>query len=322
MTTTAAPTATAPATPQTRSQWQLFRRRFFRHRLAMLGLIIIIGLFVICFGARWIAPYRRNGIDLGSPASGNGGSGSGSLLDDLLRRQDSSGQGTGPSKAHWFGTDVLGRDYLTEILYAGQISLKVGLAVAVLSTSFGTALGSLAGYFGKAVDQTISRVIDLFLIVPSIALLAVAIQKLGQSDTTVILALAGLGWMTVARVVRGQAYALREREFVDAARIAGASSRRIIFRHLLPNMIGPVMVAATFNMAAAIVAESTLSFLGYGIQPPKTSWGNMLSAAEEFAGTSKAYLLYFPGLLILLTVLAANFLGDGLRDAFDPQARR
>lgn len=314
---TADPSTNQPGDAPSRSQWQLFRRRFFRHRLAMAGLVIVIGLFVVCFGARWIAPYPRNRINLGDPSAGGG-----SLLDDLLKNQEAGTQGARPSSEHWFGTDILGRDYLTEILYAGQISLKIGASVAFLSTTVGTFLGAVAGYFGKTIDQAVSRLIDLFLIIPSIALLAVAIQKLGQRDSTIIFALAGLGWMTVARVVRGQTYALREREFVDAARVAGASSWRIIFRHLLPNMLGPVLVAATFNMAAAIVAESTLSFLGYGIQPPKTSWGNMLSAAEEFAGTSKAYLLYFPGLFILLIVLGANFLGDGLRDAFDPQAKR
>jgi peptide/nickel transport system permease protein len=317
-----------------RSQWQLFRRRFVRHRLAMAGLVMLVLLFVVCFGARRIAPYDRNEIHLGiesteQTADANGGGGD--LLDQLLKEQEAkaagtfderNGQGKRPSAIHWFGTDVLGRDYLTEILFAGQISLKIGVAVAVASTVVGAVVGATAGYFGRWADQLLMRLTDLFLIVPAIAILAIALKKFGQTDSTIILVLAGLSWMTIGRIVRGQTLALKEREFIDAARVAGASSWRIIFRHLLPNMIGPITVAATFNMAAAIIAESTLSYLGYGVQPPKTSWGNMLSAASEFTGSDKSYLLYFPGLFVLLTVLAINFIGDGLRDAFDPQTGR
>jgi len=283
--------------PVARSQWQLFRRRFLRHRLAMLGLAILVFLIVVCFGAKWIAPYPRNDIDLLSI-------------------------GQAPSREHWFGTDSAGRDFLTEVLYAGQISLKIGLSVALLSTLFGAAVGAIAGYFGRAVDQILMRLTDLLLIVPAIAIMALALKKFGGTDRTVTLVLAGIFWMQIARVVRGQVLALREREFVDAARVAGASSSRIIVRHLLPNMVGPLAVNASLAMALAIVTESTLSFIGFGVQPPKTSWGLLLSNGEEFVGTDKAYLIYFPGLAILLTVLAINFLGDGLRDAFDPQSKR
>jgi peptide/nickel transport system permease protein len=322
------------AEAKARTQWQLFRRRFVRHRLAMVGLVMLVLLFIVCFGARWIAPYDRNEINLGledtteQTAEGQGG---GDLLDQLLKEQEAKaagtfderhGQGRQPSAVHWFGTDILGRDYLTEILFAGQISLKIGVAVAVVATVVGALIGAIAGYFGRWADQLLMRLTDLFLIVPAIAILAIALKKFGQTDFTIILVLAGLSWMTVGRVVRGQTMALKEREFVDAARVAGASSWRIIFRHLLPNMIGPITVAATFNMAAAIIAESTLSYLGYGVQPPKTSWGNMLSSASEFTGSDKSYLLYFPGLFVLVTVLAINFIGDGLRDAFDPQTGR
>jgi peptide/nickel transport system permease protein len=283
--------------PEARTQWELFRRRFFRHRLAMVGLATLVLLFVACFGARWIAPYPRNHIDL------------------LI-------QGERPSRHHLLGTDIAGRDYLTEILYAGQLSLKIGLAVAVLSTAAGVAVGSVAGYFGRAVDQGLMRITDLFLIVPQIAVVAIAVKKWGGSDLTIIVALTAVFWMTIARVARSQVLSLKEREFVDAARVAGASSGRIIVRHLLPNMVGPIAVNATLAMAGAIVTESTLSFLGYGVQPPRTSWGNMLSTSEEFFGTPKAFLIYFPGLAILVTVLAINFVGDGLRDAFDPSSRR
>lgn len=315
-----------------RSQWQLFRRRFVRHRLAMVGTVLLLLLFIVCFGARWIAPYERNSQNLGaSPAATAEGGGSGSsILDQLLADQQAKaegrttpdGPGKRPSSTHWFGTDILGRDYLTEILYAGQISLKISVAVAIVATVVGGIVGAVAGYFGRWADQLLMRVTDVFLIVPSIAILAVAVKKFGQGELSIILVLAGVSWMTIGRVIRGQTLALKDREFIEAAKVAGASSWRIIFRHLLPNMIGSLTVAATFNMAAAIIAESTLSFLGFGVQPPKTSWGNMLASASEFTGSDKAYLLYFPGLFILLVVLAINFIGDGLRDAFDPQQGR
>jgi peptide/nickel transport system permease protein len=278
-----------------RSQWQLFRRRFLRHRLALAGGIILTLLLVLCFGAKYFAFYDKNQQDL--------------LLGPVS-----------PNKAHWFGTDQLGRDTLTEMLYAGQISLKIGLAVALLSTVVGTITGAVAGYFGGWVEQVLMRLTDLFLVVPAIAILAIALRKFGQSDNTIILVLAGLGWMYVARVVRGQVLAVKEKEFVEAADAAGASSTRIIARHILPNCIGPILVNATLGIAAAIVTESTLSFLGFGVQPPATSWGNMLSAAEGNYNLN-THLLYFPGLAILLTVLCVNFLGDGLRDAFDPQSK-
>jgi peptide/nickel transport system permease protein len=278
-----------------RSQWELFRRRFVRHKAALVSIGILIFLFVVCFGASLFAPYPPDEQDL--------------LLGPV-----------GPSAAHWFGTDELGRDVLSRIMYAGQISLKIGIAVALISTFVGTVLGAIAGFIGKATDQALMRLTDLFLIVPGIAILAIALKKFGHDDITIILVLAALFWTYVARVVRGQILSLKEKEFVEAARASGASNTRIIVKHLFPNIVGPVVVNATLAVAAAIITESTLSFLGFGVQPPATSWGNMLSDAEGYVGTDRAYLLYFPGMAILLTVLAVNFLGDGLRDAFDPQS--
>jgi peptide/nickel transport system permease protein len=281
--------------PVARSQWQLFRRRFFRHRMAVISLLVLIILCLMCFGASWIAPFPKNDQNLLAKVGG-------------------------PSSAHWFGTDNIGRDEFTEVLYAGQISLKIGLSVALISTIIGVALGAVAGYFGRWTDQLVMRVTDLFLVIPQLVILAIAIKRFGQSDTMIALVLAGLFWMYTARVVRGQVLSIREKEYVEAARAAGASNTRIIVRHILPNIIGPIMVNATLSVAAAIITESTLSFLGFGVQPPSTSWGNMLASAEGVVGTRLAYLLYFPGLLIFITVMAVNFLGDGLRDAFDPQA--
>jgi peptide/nickel transport system permease protein len=282
------------AEPEARSQWQLFRRRFLRHRLAVISFVLLIGMYVLCFGADWWAPY--------SPTE-----------------QDTSLGASPPSADHWMGTDQLGRDQFTRIIYAGQISLRIGLAVALISTAVGTAAGALAGYFGKWVDQLLMRLTDLFLIVPGIAILAIALKRFGSSTSTIIFVLAGLGWMTVARVVRGQVLSIKEKEFVEAARAAGGSSGRIIIRHILPNCIGPIVVNATLAIAFAIVAESTLSFLGFGVQPPETSWGKMVADAKSYFNFN-SHLLWFPGLFILLTVLFVNFIGDGLRDAFDPHS--
>jgi peptide/nickel transport system permease protein len=235
--------------------------------------------------------------------------------------QDLASGTTGPSSVHWLGTDELGRDFLSEILYAGQISLAIGLAVAVLSTLVGTTLGAVAGFVGGWVGELIMRITDLFLVVPAIALLAIIIEGLGPSPVTIVLALAALGWTYIARVVRGEVLSLREKDFIQAARGIGASTPRIIVSHLLPNLAGVIAVGMSLSVAAAIIAESTLSFLGFGVQSPQTSWGAMLNQAAGYVGTSQVYLLYFPGVIILVTVLCVNFIGDGLRDALDPQGK-
>ncbi len=284
----------AGSAPEARTQWQLFRRKFFRHKGAIFGLIVLVVLCFCCFGASIVAPYPKNHQDL--------------LLNP-----------TGPSWHHLFGVDLLGRDYFSEVLYAGQISLTIGLSVGVLSTILGTGVGAVAGYYGKWRDAALMRVTDLFLIVPQIAILAIALKEFGHGTFIIVAVLTGLFWMTIARVVRGQVLALKEKEFVEAARAAGASDIRIIVRTILPNLVGAISVNATLSVAAAIVTESTLSFLGFGIQRPNTSWGNMLSDARGYVNSPQAYLIYFPGLMLLLVTLAINFLGDGLRDALDPQ---
>ncbi len=291
------PKATAPpigVMASDQSLGRLFWRRLTRHRLALASIVVLVVLAALCFGAPLVAPYGRDQQNLALGA-------------------------VGPSWQHWFGTDDLGRDQLTRLLYAGQISLEIGLAVALLSTLVGTGIGAVAGFVGRATDQVLMRVTDLFLVVPGVAVLAIALEKFGHDRFTIIWVLAALFWMYVARVVRAQVLSIKEQEYVEAARASGASGPWIVVRHVLPNCVGPIVVNATLAVAAAIVAESTLSFLGFGIQLPATSWGRMLADAEGTVGTSHSYLLYFPGLAILLTVLAVNFLGDGLRDAFDPQ---
>lgn len=274
-----------------------FVRRFARHKMAVLGLVVLVGLAVASFGATWIAPAPQGAQDLGLGP-------------------------TAPSAAHWFGTDELGRDYLSEILYAGRVSLAVGLGVSVLSTTIGTLIGTMAGYIGGWVDEMVMRLTDLFLIVPAIAILALGLEALGQSTITIMAVLAAVAWTPIARIARSQVLSLREKEFVDAARAIGASTPRIVVRHILPNLAGVIAVNMSLAVAVAVIIESTLSFLGFGVQPPDSSWGSLLSTAAGLVGTPQAYLLYFPGLLILLTVLAVNFVGDGLRDALDPQSKQ
>lgn len=299
------------AGPVARSQWQLFYRRFRKHKLAIVSLFVLVLLYVIVIFASHTARYPLNP----------------SLADPKVLSQANHG----PSLAHWFGTDELGRDQLTRIIWAGRVSLAVGLIVALVSTLAGVAIGSVAGYFGGWVDQLLMRFTDLFLVVPGIAIAAMAQKGLAHkrfpivghvSSTNLMIGiLSVLFWQTMARVVRGLFLSLKEKEYVEAARASGASSFRIIVRHMIPNIVGPIAVNTTLVVGYAIIAESTLSFLGFGIQPPKVSWGNMLGQSESAVGTHQAYLIYFPGLVLLLTVLAVNFLGDGLRDAFDPQSQ-
>jgi peptide/nickel transport system permease protein len=298
----------AGAEPEARSQWQLFWRRFFRHRVAVVAGVVLIWLYIMVLLAPHIAPYSLNPkLDAKT------------LLDARH----------GPSLKHLFGTDELGRDQLTRVLYAGRVSLLIGLMVALVSTFLGTAIGAVAGFFGGWVDQLLMRFTDLFLVVPGLAILMMAQKGLqGQKifghklSTTnlIILILSFLYWQYIARVVRGVFLSLKEREFVEAARASGASAFRIITRHMLPNTIGPIAVNTTLVVGLAILTESTLSFLGFGVQPPTVSWVNMLAQSEGAVGTPLAYLVYSPGIAILITVLAVNFLGDGMRDAFDPQS--
>ena len=293
--------------PPARSQWQLILRRFLRHRVAVGSLLVLVTMFLLAIFARQVAPYPLNPKPL-----------------PLLQANH------GPSAAHWFGTDELGRDQTTRILFAARLSLTVGLMVAICSTAIGTFIGSTAGYFGGWIDQLLMRITDLFLIVPAIAIIAMAQKGLINkkfplvghlsSSTLIILILSFLFWQTIARVVRGLFLSIKEKEYVEAARASGASSWRIMFRHVIPNIVGPIFVNTTLVVGAAIITESTLSFLGFGIQPPQVSLGTMLSQSESSVGTHTSYLIYYPGLFLLLAVLCVNFLGDGLRDAFDPQS--
>jgi peptide/nickel transport system permease protein len=300
----------AVPTPEGSGEWRRVLRRFRHHAVAMVGLSFLVLMFLACFVGARFAPDPD-------------------AIPDLASTTFTGRITTAPSTAHWFGTDELGRDSLSRVLHGGQVSLKVALGVAILSTLIGVIIGALAGFYGGWCDGLLMRFTDLWIALPALPFLAVAVS-IGTVDLGVLgsvdlggplgitLLLSLLLWGSIARVVRGATLALREREFVDAARAVGASNTRIIVRHVLPNCVGPIIVNATLVVAEAILVESTLSFLGFGIQPPTPSWGNLLSNAIS---TTEDYwwLTVFPGAVIFLTVLAVNFVGDGLRDALDPR---
>jgi peptide/nickel transport system permease protein len=223
-----------------------------------------------------------------------------------------------PGPEHPLGTDDVGRDLLSRLLHAGRISLSVGFGAAVLTVVLGVLVGATAGYYGGRVDALLSALVNVMLAIPILPLALVLSSFVRTNLAFVILIIGGLSWPAVARIIRAEFLSLREREFVEAARVLGAGSGRIIFVHILPNTLAPIIVAATLQVANAILLESALSFLGYGVQPPQASWGNMLQDAQRYLRTVPALAVY-PGALISLTVISINFLGDGLREALDPR---
>ena len=226
-----------------------------------------------------------------------------------------------PSAAHWLGTDQLGRDLASRLLYGARISLVVGVVVVSVAGIVGTCVGLIAGYAGELVDEALMRLTEVFLAFPPLILAMAIAGALGPSLTNAIIAIAAVTWAVYARLVRGQVLSLRRREFVEAARSIGASRTRVLVRHLLPNVLAPILIQASFDMGGAIIAAAGLSFIGFGAQPPTPEWGVMISEGRNFIST-EPWLSLFPGLAILLAVGAFNLLGDGLRDLFDPRLRR
>ncbi len=286
-----------------------FWTRLRRHKLAVAGLAVLALMVFAAIFAKQLAPFDPNAIDnvhwQGTP------------LPPCF--QDSTLCG-----GHLLGTDEVGRDLLSRLLFGARISLTVGLFAVIMEVLIGTTLGAIAGYYGGLVDSAIMRVTDVFLSIPLLPLLLVLTAIVAASSTkaalsfgVIVIIIGALSWPTVARLVRASFLSLREREFAEAARAVGNSDRRIIFRHLLPNAIAPIVVQATLDIANVIIVESTLSFLGFGIQPPTASWGNMLANAQSNLSIAW-WAAVFPGLCILVTVLAINYIGDGLRDALDP----
>ncbi|RWP82344.1 ABC transporter permease [Mesorhizobium sp.] len=270
-------------------------RRFARHRLAMFGLATIIVLVVACVIGPFLLPFDDLYIDL---------------------RGRFSPPFTG---YHFFGTDPLGRDIAARLLMAGRVSLLVGFAAMLLSTVFGTVLGIVAGFFGGRIGTVLMRFVDAMLSFPNIFLLLAMAAFIKPSPIMITLIIAATSWMEIARIVEAEVRSLRERDFVVAARMLGLSNSHIMFRELLPNAIGPIIVAATLTVARAILLEAYVSFLGYGIQPPLPSWGNMLNGAQQYLD-SAPWLAIVPGAAITLAVTSFNFIGDGLRDALDARS--
>jgi peptide/nickel transport system permease protein len=284
----------------TRSQWSYARNRFLRHRLAMAGLIGLVVIFSAGAFAGLVAPYPYAQID----------------LTNILQPPSLAGH-------HYMGTDEIGRDYFSRVIYGVRTSAEVGLVVAITSSIFGLIVGAIAGYYRGWVDNLIMRITDLVLTLPVlVTLLTVsALLAQGGGDQWVITAiLAAFFWTSICRVVRSVFLSLREKEYVEAAKAVGAGDRRIMFRHMLPNTLGPVVVNGTLAVADAIIAEAFLSFLGFGIKPPTPSLGALLADAQS--NPQKWWLTVMPGLVLVLIVICVNFVGDGLRDALDPQQRR
>lgn len=263
----------------------------FQNKLAMVGLFVIGALIFVAIFAPYLAPFDPF-------------------------EQSLEGGLRAPSREHPLGQDKLGRDNLSRIIYGSRISIFVGLVVVSISLLIGTFIGSIAGYNGGWIDELFMRIVDILLAFPGILLAIALTAVLGPSLKNVILALCMTGWVSYARIVRGQILTVKEREYIVAARALGAGPIRIISIHVLPNILSPLIVEATFGMAGAILAEASLSFLGLGAQPPAPSWGSMLNDGRQFLLVAH-YMTTFPGLAIMLVVLAFNFLGDGLRDALD-----
>lgn len=278
-----------------RTPWQISVDRFRKSKLAIFGLVILALLTLAAIFAGTIAPYGENEIDLFSITAK-------------------------PSALHWLGTDELGRDELSRLIYGSRVSLVVGVGAALLSTLIGIIVGSLAGYYGGWVDSALMRFVDVILAFPAIFLLLIFFSIRGSSALTVIVFLGLFSWMWLARVIRGEFLSLKRRDFIEAARAIGVPDGRLIWRHLLPNVGGAIIVSTTLNVAYAMLAEASLSFLGFGVPAGTPTWGNMLNAARPNYITVPI-LAIAPGLTLTIAVLAINFVGDGLRDALDPRGR-
>lgn len=270
--------------------------RLYKNKMAMVSLLILLLIISVALLTPWIAPYsyEEQNLDLGASA---------------------------PSAAHWLGTDVLGRDQLTRIMYGSRISLMVGFIATAVALSIGVLWGAIAGFVGGRVDAIMMRIVDALYALPFTIFIILLSVIFGSSMLLLFLAIGAVEWLTMARIVRGQVLTIKRQEFVEAAISMGLSPWRIITRHLIPNVLGPVIVYTTLTIPSVILLESFLSFLGLGIQPPASSWGSLISGGVE---TMEEYpwLLIFPGLVLTITLFSLNFLGDGLRDALDPRASK
>ena len=283
----------ASATPSAR--WRVWRR-FLRHRMAVVSALFLVLMILVTFPlAPLVTPSDPDRIDL-------------------------KAIGKAPSLAHPLGTDLTGRDLWSRLVYGGRVSLSVGVVAVSIYVTLGVLLGSLAGYYGGRVDGWIMRFTEIVMAFPTLIILITIVAIVGPGLFNSMIAIGLIGWTGIARLVRGQILSLRSMDFVTAARAVGSPQRRILVQHILPNVVAPIIVAATFGIAGAILTEAGLSFLGLGIKPPTPSWGNMINEAQQLTIIeSKPWIWLGPGLMITLSVLAINFIGDGLRDALDPR---
>jgi oligopeptide transport system permease protein len=296
MAATAAAVITRPTTLQQASLWSDAWRRLRRNRLALVSAVYLALLVAVALFALVHTPYSYREVGVARPYSG-------------------------PSAANWFGADILGRDVLSRLMVGAQISLIVGVGTQVLILAVGVPIGLLAGYYRGWLDTIVSFIINVFYGIPDLLVAMILLLLLGPSLNNIIIAIVATRWMDMTRLVRGQTLALREREFIEAARSSGAKPAKILFGHILPNSLGPIIVQATFGVPAAILFEAFLSFLGIGVQPPTPSWGSM--AADGLAAIRIApHMVIVPSIALSLTLMAFNFLGDGLRDALDPRQKR
>ena len=266
-----------------------------RNWLAFIGGMLVLGVFVVAIFAPWIAPYDPSAID----------------IKNIL---------VGPSAVHPFGTDDLGRDVLSRMIWGSRVSLEVGFVAIGIATIIGIIVGALAGFYGGYIDSAFMRFVDIMLSIPTIFLVLAVIAILEPSIINIMIVIGLTSWMEPARLVRAEFISIKEREFVTAARALGARDLRLIFKHILPNGLSPILVSATMGVGGAVLIESALSFLGIGVQPPTPSWGSLLSSGKDNIEIAW-WLSAFPGLAILVTVLGYNLLGEGIRDALDPRQR-
>lgn len=286
----------AQTEPARRSELSQAWRRFRGNKVALFGLALIILLVIMAIFAGTIAPYDP--------------------VDDIFRGM----RGVAPSPEHPFGFDHLGRDLLSRVIYGSRVALIVGLASTGVAVLLGVAIGAIAGYFGGWIDTILSRIVDTLMAFPVLALLIVLAAVIGPSLSTTVIVIGVTGWARFARVVRADVMSLKEEDFVLAARATGVKDARIIWRHILPNVLGPVIVLGSLGIGSIIILESALSFLGLGVRPPTPSWGGTLADGRAFI-TRYPHIAIFPGIMIVITVLAFNFIGDGLRDALDPRQK-
>jgi oligopeptide transport system permease protein len=282
--------------PKGVSLWQDAWHRLRRNKLAMIGACYLIAMIIMALLTPWIAPYAYDAQDLRLSA-------------------------TPPSAAHWLGTDLFGRDLLSRIMYGSRISLLVGFIATAVALAIGVTYGAIAGYVGGRVDAIMMRLVDIMYALPFMIFIILLMVVFGRNLLLMFLAIGAVEWLTMARIVRGQVQTLRQQEFVEAAISIGLSPARIIWKHLIPNALGPVIVYTTLTIPSVMLLEAFLSFLGLGIQPPQSSWGLLISHGVE-SMEEYPWLLIFPGLALTMTLFALNFLGDGLRDALDPRVSK